>query len=284
MTLYSCSEKKNTIMNELLLSRYYHELALFECGDEECVKSKAIVLSKKNYHLFHYVVSGKGILILNKKEYHLSKGDIFFIPRQTDAIYFPDKEDPWHYRWVGFDGEKVDAYLSALDIGLTSPIINDERKKYLKYFNEIVSNYGERGFLDIQSQGLMYQLFGEMLLGKEDLSAISSARATVEQAKMFINNNYQFEITIKDIARNAKSAPNYLSTIFHREEGMSTKKYLTKVRMENAKELLLTGHFKIKEVAERVGYDNQLHFSAQFKAYFGKSPLAYVKEVSIQDK
>lgn len=64
-------------MNELLLAKNYKELSVYECGDEECVKTKAIVLSKKNYHLFHYVVSGKGILILNKKEYHLGKGAIF---------------------------------------------------------------------------------------------------------------------------------------------------------------------------------------------------------------
>ena len=268
-------------MENLLSAKNYNELSLFECGDEECVKSKAIVLSKKDYHLFHYVVSGHGILIINKKEYHLGKGDIFFIPRQTDAIYFPDKEDPWHYRWIGFDGVKADEYLVRLDIDVTNPIFKDENKKYLKFFNDIISVYGERGYLDIHALGSAYQLFGEMLIAKDNVSDISPVKATVEQAKAFINNNYQFNITIKDIARNAKTAPNYLSTIFHKEEGISTKKYLTKVRMENAKQLLLTGHFKVKEVAERVGYDNQLHFSAQFKAYFGKSPLAFVNEVSI---
>ncbi len=270
-------------MNELLLAKNYKELSVYECGDEECVKTKAIVLSKKNYHLFHYVVSGKGILILNKKEYHLGKGAIFFIPRQTDAIYFPDKEDPWHYRWLGFDGEKADEYLSYLGIDIDNPIVYDNNKKYLKHFNAIVTNHEERGLLDIQALGCAYQLFGEMLLSKEEVSGISTVKATVEQAKAFINNNYQFDITIKDIARNAKTAPNYLSTIFHREEGMSTKKYLTKVRMENAKQLLLTGHFKIKEVAERVGYDNQLHFSAQFRSYYGKSPLTMLKEANIEE-
>ena len=271
-------------MNELLLAKNYTELSLFECGDEECIKTKAIVLSKKNYHLFHYVVSGRGILIINKKEYHLAKGDIFFIPRQTDAIYFPDKEDPWHYRWIGFDGTKVEEYLTVLGISADSPIINDASKKYLKFFNEIISSYSERGYLGLRAIGYAYQLFAEMLIFEGDVAGISTAKATVEQAKAFINNNYQFNISIKDIARNAKTAPNYLSTIFHREEGMSTKKYLTMVRMKNARELLLTGHFKVKEVAERVGYDNQLHFSAQFKAYYGKSPLMYLEELQIKER
>ena len=271
-------------MNDLLLGKNYLEVGIYECGDEECIKSKAIVLSKKNYHLFHYVVSGKGILIINKKEYHIGRGEIFFIPTQTDAIYFPDKEDPWHYRWLGFKGEKADEWLDTLNISADNPIVLDTNKKYLKYFNDIISSYSERGYLGLHAIGYMYQLFAEMLILKEEVVGISPVKATVEQAKAFINNNYQFDITIKDIARNAKTAPNYLSTIFHKEEGMSTKKYLTMVRMKNARELLLTGHFKVKEVAERVGYDNQLHFSAQFKAYYGKSPLMYLEELQIKER
>lgn len=39
---------------------------------------------------------------------------IFFIPRQTDAIYFPDKDNPLSYSWDGFDREKVDEYYVYL--------------------------------------------------------------------------------------------------------------------------------------------------------------------------
>ena len=266
------------MINQLLNAKTYKDFAIYECGDEECVKNKAIVLTQKDYHLLHYVVSGKGTLVLNKKEYHLEKGMIFFIPRRTDAIYFPEKDDPWHYRWIGFDGEKADELLGDIDVDINHPIILDKNRKYLKYFNDIIFYFNERGYLDLHALGTAYELFGDLLLAKEEKSGISSVKATVELAKQFINNNYQFDININDIAKNAKVAPNYLSTIFNREEGMTTKKYLTKVRMEKARELLTSGHFKIKEIAEWVGYPNQLHFSAQFKKYYGKSPLIYASE------
>ena len=98
-------------MKDYLNAATYSELAVYECGREECVKNKAIVLSKKNYNLFHYVLFGKGTLIINRKEYRLNKGTIFFIPTNTDAIYFPDKEDPWVYEWVGFSGEKAKQFI-----------------------------------------------------------------------------------------------------------------------------------------------------------------------------
>lgn len=266
------------LMKDLLDARSYRELSVHECGKEECVKDKAISLTKKTYYLFHYVVNGKGTLILNKKEYHISKNTIFYIPPETDAIYFPDKENPWTYIWVGFDGEKVLDWLKALQVDVNNPLIFDSQKTLKKYFDDLAYRYNNNGFLDISMIGSLYQLFGEMLTEKEGKSTGSSIKVTIQLAKDFIHNNYQFDIGVSDIARNAHVTPNYLSTIFHREENMSTKSYLTKVRMKNAIDMLLSGKYKIKEVALKVGYDNQLHFSNEFKKYYGESPLHYLKE------
>lgn len=265
-------------MNELAKAATCRELSVFECGKEECVKNKAIALTKKTYHLFHYVVSGKGTLLLNKKEYHISKKTIFFIPRETDAIYFPDKDDPWNYIWVGFDGTKGDGYLEELGIDINHPLFMDENNALRKYFDQIVKRFHVSGEHDIHMVGSLYQLFGDMFFLNSGSITVSSSRVAIDLAITFINNNYQFDIGIKDIARNANVTPNYLSTIFQKSEHMSTKTYLTKVRMKKAMELLNSGHFKIKEVAEMTGYKNQLHFSSQFKKYYGKSPLHYLKE------
>ena len=265
-------------MKSFVTADQYKELAIFECGREECVKNKAIILAKKNYNLFHYVLFGKGTLIINRKEYHITKGNIFFIPSHTDAIYFPDKEDPWIYEWVGFDGEKLDAFLTNLNISADNPIIEDKSRTFKQYFNAIVSRYINYGYSDIYSLGALYQLFGDMIMEKEGSQAIDKSSVTVQLAKDFIKNNYQFNITIEDIAKNAHVTPNYLSSIFQKEEHMTTKRYLTKVRMTNAMSLLESGKLRIKEVSMLVGYPNQLHFSSEFKKYYGKSPIFYLKE------
>ncbi len=271
-------------MNNLVNASSYKELAIFECGNEICVKSKAISLSKKPYHLFHYVVSGKGTLILNDKEYQIGRGMIFFIPRETDAIYYSDKDSPWCYEWVGFDGEVVDQYLEMLEIDIDHPIIVDTDRAYKRHFDSVVARYGTYGFIDIFGVGAFYKLFGEMIMKKMGNENLSSTTVTIQLAKDFIHNNYQFDISIIDIARNANVTPNYLSNIFQREEGISTKGYLIKIRMEKAMVFLQSGHFKIKEVSEMVGYSNQLHFSSQFRKYYGNPPTYYVKGEDIDDK
>ena len=256
----------------------YSELAIYECGREECVKNKAICLTKKNYCLFHYVLFGKGTLIINRKEYRLSKGNIFFIPALSDAIYFPDKEDPWIYEWVGFGGSKAEALIQELGISADNPIIEDKNKSYRQFFDIIATRYIDNGYSDISSLGALYQLFGEMIYDKNGVQSTLKSSVTVQLAKDFIRNNYQFDITIDDVAKNAHVTPNYLSAIFQKEEKMTTKKYLTKIRMTNAMQLLQSGKLQIKEVSTMVGYPNQLHFSNEFKKYYGKSPINYLKE------
>lgn len=264
-------------MNDFNNVALYTELALFECGKEDCVKNKAISLTKKTYHLFHYVTAGQGTLILNNKEYLIKKGTIFFIPEDTDAIYFPDKEKPWSYVWVGFHGSKVQEYLDCLNINIDNPIVEDTNKVYKQYFDNLFYRYTINGQLDISVLGALYQLFGEMIFQKEGKSAASSSKVTTQLAKDFILNNYQFDIGVNDIAKNANVTPNYLSTIFQREEHMSTKTFLIKVRMEKAMSLLVTNRFSVKDVSKMVGYSNQLYFSSEFRKYYGNPPSFYIK-------
>ena len=266
------------IMKSYLDIQNYRDLTVYECGREECVKNKAISLTVKRYCLFHYVVSGKGTLILNNKEYKLQKGMIFYIPRESDAIYFPDRESPWTYEWIGFDGVKIDELLSHMDINGLNPIYEDKFKKYRKHFDDIVSRYINTGALDLFTIGSMYQLLSEMISDFDGEVNVSHSKITIKLAKDFIENNYQFDINVNDVARNANVTPNYLSAIFNKEEGMSTKAYLIKVRMEKALDFLKSNRFNIKEISEMVGYQSQLYFSNEFKRYYGKSPSIYLGE------
>jgi len=62
--------------------------------------------------------------------------------------------------------------------------------------------------------------------------------------------------------------------------GYSPHAYLIKVRLERAKELLITTSFNVSEISFAVGYENPLYFSRMFKKYTGVSPANYKKQMS----
>lgn len=254
------------------------DLSLFECGKEECRVDKKIVNTAKPYHLFHYVLEGKGFFELDGVKYKLTKDTIFYIPNGVSARYYPDPNDPWAYEWIGFNGSIVNKIFECINLSAKDPIINSVNTDFRKYFNSIHLRYAEIGYLDFKCLGMMYELLSAFIdeLGNEKESG-SSKKVLVLLAQEFINNNYQFQIKITDVAKNVHVSPNYLSNAFKDILGISTKGYLTKVRMEKACALLLSSNYNVQTVGQLVGYKNQLHFSGEFRKYYGVSPKEYMK-------
>lgn len=251
------------------------ELSLKLCGREKCIPSKYINFDPLPYDIIHYVVCGKGYFIYEGKKHLLTKNNLFLIPANETAQYYPDKDEPWTYMWIGFNGTMANIYTNMMGFNKQNNVIRVNSGLGIRpLFDELVTHYQECGKLDIKCLGLAYQLFYEIINNnpnenKENTSFVSTH---ILNAKQYILNNYQFSITVNDIASNVGVSPNYLANIFQEYEHMTTKQFLIKVRMENARALLLTKKYKIKDVALRVGYSNQLYFSNEFKKYFGEYP------------
>lgn len=107
-----------------------------------------------------------------------------------------------------------------------------------------------------------------------EAEAVGSSHRTVQQLLQFINQNYNKDIGLNELAEQVNMNPNYLSILFKEEVGMSYIKYLTNLRIQKSKDLLLQGG-KVSDVAEQVGYNNYRHFCETFKKYVGQTPNEY---------
>ena len=99
----------------------------------------------------------------------------------------------------------------------------------------------------------------------------------VEKVKRYANKNYNMPITSRDAAQDLEVTQEHLCRLFSHETGISFTKYLTELRMEKAKELLLQGNIKIKQVGNMVGYTNSYYFCKVFKKATGFTPTEYAK-------
>lgn len=78
----------------------------------------------------------------------------------------------------------------------------------------------------------------------------------VRKIKNIINERYIENLSVAMLAEEVYLTPNYISLIFKRETGETIVEYLTRVRMEAAKELLETSELKVFEIAGMVGYED----------------------------
>ncbi|MFA9376850.1 MAG: helix-turn-helix domain-containing protein [Lachnotalea sp.] len=100
----------------------------------------------------------------------------------------------------------------------------------------------------------------------------------VNQIITYLDAHYNEKISLDGIAQNMYLSSVYISKIFKDETGESPINYLIKIRLEKAKDMLISsGDDSIKEIANTVGYEDAYHFSKLFKKYYGVSPLHYKK-------
>ena len=117
-------------------------------------------------------------------------------------------------------------------------------------------------------------LIFESLFNLEDEEP-SIGNKYVDMAKRYIELNYGKQIKVEDIADYVGTDRKYLRNLFFKHLGMSTKDYLTSLRIEKAKELLADNSMAVNEISASVGYPDALAFSKLFKKQTGLSPSEY---------
>ena len=108
----------------------------------------------------------------------------------------------------------------------------------------------------------------------------------IDKAKQYIRDNYQNEnMSLQSVASSVNVSSNHFSAIFRKETGETFIDYLTAVRMEKAKELLICTSMKTSEVGFEVGYRDPHYFSYIFKKSAGMSPKEYrrIKKENAKD-
>ncbi|CAH1190353.1 Protein-glutamate methylesterase/protein-glutamine glutaminase [Paenibacillus auburnensis] len=101
------------------------------------------------------------------------------------------------------------------------------------------------------------------------------ASETIARVRRLIEARYAENLTVADIAAGVYLSPTYVRLLFKQETGETLFEYLTKVRIEKAKQLLGDPQNKFYEVCYAVGYTDPSHFSKLFKKITGFTPSAY---------
>lgn len=102
----------------------------------------------------------------------------------------------------------------------------------------------------------------------------------MDQILDYVQKNFMKELSLEEVAEYVNLSVGYLSNYFKGKMGMTFVDYLTKLRIEKAKELLMYTNDKIYKIAEQVGYQNSQYFVTIFKKKTGVTPAEYRKCLS----
>lgn len=265
---------------------YDHEqkgdICLIACGMERCDPGVTYGPEVRDCYHLHIILSGTGTLRVNGLEFHPHFGQMFLLKDNEVVEYSADKEDPWEYCWVTYNG--TEAKNLSDEIGFTEGIYCLNSNVEAKQFYELICRMHEKPEMnyinDLRRRGILLEFLALALEATETRAKKltrrneRSSELYIQKAVDFMNYNYA-TITISDVVNFIGFSRSYFTTMFKRQIGQSPQEYLMQVRLKHATQQLLSTELSIQEIAAQIGYDNAFTFSRMFKNAYGISPTEY---------
>lgn len=113
------------------------------------------------------------------------------------------------------------------------------------------------------------------LMDDSQVVSSMSRQEIADYVEEYIRENHHEDISLQDIADSLGFTPDYISKIFKKEKQITPIKFITKLRINGAKQLLMNTNFDILTISQNVGYTDQFYFSRVFKAQTGLYPSEY---------
>lgn len=103
----------------------------------------------------------------------------------------------------------------------------------------------------------------------------------VVKAKAYIEEHQAEDLSLAEVAKAASTSTFYFCKMFRKLVGVNFTDYLSRVRIEKAKNLLLNPNLRVSEIAYDVGFQSLTHFNRVFKRLCGQSPTEYREQLKV---
>jgi AraC family transcriptional regulator of arabinose operon len=207
-------------------------------------------------------------------------------PRNTFIIwtpgtrqYYGNGEHPYNHTWIHCDGRHIASLLRSTGVPRNEPFVVPDpagMERCLLAVHEELTRHAR------PDEGIVRNLLENWL--RETARAMAREEDAKDEipppflaVRRFIESEYAAPIRLPELAKQAKLSVPHFCAQFKRLFGTPAIDYLIRQRLHQAAYLLKDRNLRIKEVAQRVGYEDPYHFSRLFRKHYGVSPRAFRK-------
>lgn len=185
---------------------------------------------------------------------YLQTGQVFFkAPKAQQTSRALELIEEW-----GLDADRDEAARRFNDTPVVPPAEYEATVRLLQFFADQLG-----------------ALANQILLQEKDAEP-----PQIRRARQFIEANAQEDLSLAAVAKHARMSPFYFCKMFKKITGVNFANYVSGVRVEKAKALLLNPNYRISEIAYEVGFQSLTHFNRVFRSIAGQSPTEYRHNLS----
>jgi AraC-like DNA-binding protein len=233
-------------------------------------------IGRRNDFYLIYSLGGDIVGQIGGEPVTIGSGDLVcMLPGTEYSFGSRSPLDEWtHYFWIHFT--ECEAERTLLRSGITPGKVYSlgQCEEAFAYYEKLFSEFRTQGedFEYSAAVQLRYLLY---VFGK---AAKENAVGRLDKSIRYIHTHLRYELTVENLAAMEFLGVSRYRDIFRSVTGVSPLDYITRLRIERAKDLLSQNGSSVAEVAEAVGYTNRNYFQRLFKKYTGKTPGEFRKK------
>lgn len=233
--------------------------------------------SRPSAYLFQYTISGYGTIEFGGNIYRVGPGQGFFLKMSgSSKYYFDDKKEkePWHFLYIIVNGERAEDYYFHVTESYGHIYNLPDTSSSVSVLYEIYRMAKQQEIDDsFTSERLAFDFVCRLCsdCANNEAKYIRIVRDAID----IIKSDYATLGGISEIAERLGVTQSYLSRIFTEQTGTNPILYLTKVRLQNAMNLLVQTSLSIEDIAQKCGFSCGNYLCKIFSKYIRTSPLKY---------
>ena len=223
-----------------------------------------------------YLVQGDMRVWLDKEQ-HMRPGQaVLYYPR-TAYRYAQQGEGPVRYYWLHFTGHAAEELVASCRLPNARLLTVGHSASLLAQFQGLFHDFLLRDccFIPSAASRLMAICVELSRCTERETAPQGSGTGRVYRALAYIHQHYDEKLTVPLLAGMEHLSPSRFRLLFREATGLSPLEYVTALRLNHARQLLVQTDSSLGEVARAVGYPDQFYFSRIFKEHTGLTPSAY---------
>lgn len=241
------------------------------------------------HHVMILAVEADGHITIGGTRYPIQSGMLFYIPPGVEQTIEPRAQSPEHYLTAHFSVSRVklnsegnwelQENIRALKQPSAQKITDYE--PFEELFEKMLNTWDSKGpEYEFITGTYLRQLLIGLSQNNKNQNKSYAISLKVDQLIDYMRRNINRTITLDQLSGISGLSRFYLSKAFKEITGYPVIAYFNKMKIDKAKELIVEGNKKVKEVAYELGYANEFYFSRTFKRIEGISPSEfYTKNV-----
>lgn len=231
-----------------------------------------------NYYILELVIAGKGYLCNDGEYYTLTKDCVYLLRPHSNHIYFSDKDDPYEKVWLNFFCSTFEPLLKMLRLDQTVYYDVTCQSKFFELYNLLMPRYSV-DFNKINTYKEIYidtvKIIFDILLSLAKSETKAPSTAVEQTLKSILDTGMYQKINISEIARSIGFSSQSLSYKFKKAYGVSPYKYSLDLKIEAAKEMLMSTNLPVNIISEKLRFPDPFYFSNVFTQKTGMRPKLF---------